>query len=120
MGSSHQETLVLPVIEFCWTHKVGDWKHDCVLSIKVKTHQRKAQSIFRYDLDCIVLNCLPCFKVKQAPKKVDFIAGFYDSGDALWGFAQHKLIFCHVQRSFYKEKYYERVFKWWIDRRPFR
>lgn len=48
-----KKLLVLPVIAFCWAHKVGDWKHDCMLPIKVKTHQRKAQSIFRYGLDCI-------------------------------------------------------------------
>lgn len=48
-----KKLLVLPIIAFCWAHKVGDWKHDCVLPIKVKTHQRKAQSIFRYGLDCI-------------------------------------------------------------------
>lgn len=48
-----KKLLVLPVIAFCWTHKVGDWMHDCVLPIKIKTHRRKAQSIFRYGLDCI-------------------------------------------------------------------
>ncbi len=48
-----KKLLVLPVIAFCWAHKVGDWKHDCVLPIKVKTHRRKAQGIFRYGLDCI-------------------------------------------------------------------
>lgn len=48
-----KKLLVLPVIAFCWAHKVGDWKHASILPIKVKTHQRKAQSIFRYGLDCI-------------------------------------------------------------------
>ena len=48
-----KKLLVLPVIAFCWAHKVGDWKHNCVLPIKVKTHRRKDQSIFRYGLDCI-------------------------------------------------------------------
>jgi len=48
-----KKLLVLPVIAFCWTHKVGDWLHDCVLPIKIKTHRRKAQSIFRYGLDGI-------------------------------------------------------------------
>jgi hypothetical protein len=48
-----KKLLVLPVIAFCWAQRVGDWKHDCVLPLKVKTHQRKAQSIFRYGLDCI-------------------------------------------------------------------
>jgi hypothetical protein len=48
-----KKLLVLPVMAFCWAHKVGDWKHDSVLPIKVKTHRRNAQSIFRYGLDCI-------------------------------------------------------------------
>ena len=48
-----KKLLVLPVIAFCWAHKVGDWKHDCVLPIKVKKHGPRAQSLFRYGLDCI-------------------------------------------------------------------
>lgn len=48
-----KKLLVLPVIAFCWSHKVGEWKDDCVLPIKIKSHQRPAQSIFRYGLDCI-------------------------------------------------------------------
>ena len=46
-----KKLLVLPVIAFCWAHKIGEWKHDSVLAIKVKTHQRRSQSIFRYGLD---------------------------------------------------------------------
>lgn len=60
-----KKLLVLPVIAFCWTHKIGEWKHDCVLPIKTKTHQRKAQSIFRYGLDAIrseMLNVRTCSK----------------------------------------------------------
>ncbi|SMG67002.1 hypothetical protein BMETH_813_0 [methanotrophic bacterial endosymbiont of Bathymodiolus sp.] len=41
-----KKLFVLPVIAFCWSHKVGEWKNDCVLPIKTKTHQRIAQSIF--------------------------------------------------------------------------
>jgi hypothetical protein len=48
-----KKLLALPVIALCWSHKVGDWKHDCVLPIKIKTHQRPAQSIFRYGFDCL-------------------------------------------------------------------
>jgi hypothetical protein len=48
-----KKLLVLPVIAFCWTHKIGEWKHDCVLPIKIKSHQRRAQSLFRYGLDAI-------------------------------------------------------------------
>jgi Transposase DDE domain len=48
-----KKLLVLPVIAFCWPHKIGEWKHDCVLPIKIKAHQRRAQSLFRYGLDAI-------------------------------------------------------------------
>jgi hypothetical protein len=48
-----KKLFVLPVIAFCWSHKVGEWEDDCVVSIKTKIHQRLAQSIFRYGLDCI-------------------------------------------------------------------
>jgi len=41
-----KKLLVLPVIAFCWSHKVGEWKHECVLPIKIKTHQWLAQSLF--------------------------------------------------------------------------
>ena len=51
-----KKLLLLPVIGFCWSHKVGDWKHDCVLPIKIKTHQRLAQSIFRYGFDYLRLS----------------------------------------------------------------
>jgi len=27
-----KKLMVLPVIAFCWAHKVGDWKHDGVFS----------------------------------------------------------------------------------------
>ena len=57
-----KKLMVLPMIAFCWAHKVGDWKHDGVLPIKIKTHQRKAQSIFRYGLDCIFVNFLMSFQ----------------------------------------------------------
>jgi hypothetical protein len=30
-----KKLLVLPVIAFCWKHKVGEWKHDCVLPIAI-------------------------------------------------------------------------------------
>lgn len=48
-----KKLLVLPVIAFCWSHKVGEWNNDCQLPIKTKTHRRLAQSLFRYGLDCI-------------------------------------------------------------------
>lgn len=48
-----KKLLVLPVIAFCWTPKIGEWKHDCVVPIKLKSHQRRAQSLLRYGLDAI-------------------------------------------------------------------
>jgi hypothetical protein len=40
-----KKLFVLPVIAFCWSHKVGDWKHECVLHINIKTHQRTTQLV---------------------------------------------------------------------------
>jgi hypothetical protein len=39
-------------IAFCWAYHVGAWRHT-VKSIRVKKHQRPAQSIFRYGFDLI-------------------------------------------------------------------
>jgi hypothetical protein len=66
-----KKLFVLPVIAFCWSHKVGEWKDDCVLPIKTKTHQRPAQSIFRYGLDCIRSELFNAFsQSKKLMKKI--------------------------------------------------
>lgn len=39
-------------IAFCWAYHVGTWRH-AVKPIRIKTHQRPAQSIFRYGFDWI-------------------------------------------------------------------
>lgn len=53
------------------SHKVGVWKHDCVLPIKTKTHQRRAQSIFKYGLDCIRSELFNAFcQTKKWVKKI--------------------------------------------------
>ena len=71
-----KKLMVLPMIAFCWAHKVGDWKHDGVLPIKIKTHQRKAQSIFRYGLDCIRCEFFNVFSrsKKQSRKIISLLA----------------------------------------------
>jgi Transposase DDE domain len=71
-----KKLLVLPVIAFCWAHKVGDWKHDCVLPIKVKKHRRRAQSIFRYGLDYIRAELFNVFSrsLKQLRKLFSLLA----------------------------------------------
>ena len=63
-----KKLFVLPVIAFCWSHKVGEWKDDCVLPIQTKTHQRPAQSTFRYGLDCIRFELFNVFS--QSKKQV--------------------------------------------------
>jgi hypothetical protein len=45
--------LVVAVVAFCWAHRSGEWLHENVKPIKVKTHQRLARSIFRAGLDFI-------------------------------------------------------------------
>lgn len=44
--------LVLLSIAFCWAHRTGEW-HSEEKSIPIKKHGRKAQSLFRYGLDCL-------------------------------------------------------------------
>jgi hypothetical protein len=44
--------LVLLTVAFAWAHKVGEWRHE-EKAICVKKHGRKAQSWFRYGLDCL-------------------------------------------------------------------
>jgi len=40
-------------IAFCWAHKTGQWRHQEIEPIKIKTHGRPAKSLFRYGLDFI-------------------------------------------------------------------
>ena len=43
--------MALLAIAFCWAHKVGEWKNQAIKPLKVKTHGRLEQSVFRYGLD---------------------------------------------------------------------
>ena len=45
--------LVIPVIAFCWAHRVGEWQQDSIKPIKINKHQRPVKSIFRVGLDFI-------------------------------------------------------------------
>jgi len=60
-----KKLLVLPVIAFCWCHKIGEWKHACILPIKIKAHNRRAQSLFRYGLDAIRSEILNLFTTSK-------------------------------------------------------
>jgi len=42
--------LALLSISFCWAHLIGEWRQQ-IKPIKIKKHQRRAISIFRYGLD---------------------------------------------------------------------
>ena len=46
-----KKMMALLAIGFCWAHKVGEWKEKAIKPLKVKTHGRKQQSVFRYGLD---------------------------------------------------------------------
>jgi hypothetical protein len=48
-----QRLLIIPVITFCWAHRIGEWQHDSVKPIKVKKHLRLSKSIFKTGLDFI-------------------------------------------------------------------
>lgn len=47
-----KKLLLLPTMAFCWAHRTGEWQHE-IKPIKVKKHQRLAQSIFRVGLDLL-------------------------------------------------------------------
>lgn len=47
-----KKLLLLPAIAFCWAHRTGEWQHE-IKPIKVKKHERLAQSIFRTGLDLL-------------------------------------------------------------------
>ena len=48
-----KKLTVLLAIAFCWAHKTGEWRCKTIREIKLKTHGRKEQSIFRYGLDLL-------------------------------------------------------------------
>lgn len=49
-----KKVMALQAIGFCWAHKTGEWKHKVVKPLKVKTHGRLEQSLFRYGLDHLI------------------------------------------------------------------
>ncbi len=52
-----EKLFMLTMIACLWCYKVGDYIHDQIRPIKIKKHQRKAVSIFKYGLDYIA-ECL--------------------------------------------------------------
>lgn len=46
-----KKVMALCAIAFCWAHKTGEWKHKAIKPLKIKTHGRLEQSLFRYGLD---------------------------------------------------------------------
>lgn len=48
-----QKLMGVLAIAFCWAHKTGEWLHE-ILPIKIKTHGRRAISLFRYGLDYLI------------------------------------------------------------------
>lgn len=51
-----EKLLLLVMIAFIWCYKVGIYLHEMVKAIKIKTHGRKAKSIFKHGLS-FISNC---------------------------------------------------------------
>ena len=51
-----EKLLLLVMISFVWCYKVGIYLHTMVKAIKIKSHGRKAKSIFKYGLT-FISNC---------------------------------------------------------------
>lgn len=64
--------LALVAIAFAWAHKVGEWRHT-EKAICIKKHGRKAQSWFRYGLDCL-RDALLNNNHKTQPELTDMLA----------------------------------------------
>ena len=45
-----KKLLAVLAVAFCWAHKTGEWRAK-MCAIEIKSHKRKAQSVFRYGLD---------------------------------------------------------------------
>ncbi len=73
-----KKIMAVLAIAFCWAHKTGEWQSE-KRPIKIKTHKRKAQSMFRYGLDKLrqflthqkekAISLLTCFLKNPAPKQ---------------------------------------------------
>lgn len=61
-----KKMMALLAIAFCWSHKMGEWKHKEIKPLQVKKHGRLEQSLFRYGLDYLT-DCL----IKQVHKAID-------------------------------------------------
>ncbi len=65
--------LIIPAIAFCWAHRTGEWQHEQVKPIRVKTHERFAQSIFRVGLDLLADHLLNFYHIPKFNNLFQFI-----------------------------------------------
>ena len=63
-----KKMMALLAIAFCWSHKMGEWKHKVIKPLQVKKHGRLEQSLFRYGLDY-----LTDFFIKQIKNTIDVV-----------------------------------------------
>ena len=57
-----ENLFLLTMIAFVWCYKIGDYLDQNIQKIKIKTHLRKAISVFKYGLDYISKELLTGFK----------------------------------------------------------
>ena len=60
-------------IAFCWAHKIGEWLHE-TKPIRLKSHERRAKSIFRYGFDQIRRYLVNPPVTRQAIDPIHFLA----------------------------------------------
>ncbi len=60
--------IALLTVAFCWSHRTGEWRHECK-PIIVRKHGRPSFSFFRYGLDYLRDKILHCAKsAKEMPE----------------------------------------------------
>lgn len=76
-----KKVIALLAIAFCWAHKTGEWQHKVIKPIKLKSHGRKEQSLFRYGLDFLTERLMG--GLKKATDRVKLWALFLCPPDML-------------------------------------
>ena len=46
-----KKVVALLAISYCWAMKTGEWRHDHIKKLRLKSHHRMEKSLFRYGLD---------------------------------------------------------------------
>jgi hypothetical protein len=76
--------VILIAVAYSWSIKTGEWKNS-IEPIKIKKHERKEISIFRYGLDCI-RKIILCSNSKTQKNILFFIKMLIPNKKHIWSY----------------------------------